>query len=149
MRSTTAHPATKSAILTVTIRYYAMLMATPPEDHYGMTNSREQCPTTCTAMEYHAHTSQNTYFQILVKDQTSLLTGPITQLPSIPEPVWPAKTPLKLPVKRDMQPTKAPLKNTGTGIQYPSPTPSRSFPFPSKMVAQCILNLLPPSNTWP
>ena len=84
----------------VTIRYYATLMATPPEDHYGMTNSREQCPTTCTVMEYHAHTNQNTYFQILVKDQTSLLTGPITQLPLIPEPVLPAKTPLKLPAKR-------------------------------------------------
>jgi hypothetical protein len=134
-------------ILMVTIRYYATLMATPPEDHYGMTNLREQCPTTCTAMEYHAHTNQNTYFQTLVKDQTSLLTGPTTQLPSIPEPVLLAKTPLKLLAKRGTQPTKAPLKNTGTGIQYPSPTPSRSFPFPSKMVVQCILNLRPPSNT--
>lgn len=147
MRSTTAHPATKSVILMVIIRYYATLMATPPEDHYGMTNLREQCPTTCTAMEYHAHTNQNTYFQILVKDQTSLLTGPTTQLPSIPEPVLLAKTPLKLLAKRGMQLTKAPLKSTGTGIQYPSPTPSRSFPFPSKMVVQCILNSQLPSNT--
>ena len=147
MRFTTAHPATKSAILLVTIRYYATLMATPPEDHYGMTNLREQCTTTCTAMEYHAHTNQNTYFQILVKDQTSLLTDPINLLPSTPEPLLPAKAPLKLSVKGGTQPTKAPLKNTEIGIQYPSPVPSRSFPFPSKMVVQCILSLLPPSST--
>ena len=147
MRSTTAHPATKSVILMVIIRYYATLMATPPEDHYGMTNLREQCPTTCTVMEYHAHTNQDTSFLIPIKDQTSLLTGPVIRLPLIPEPVLLAKILLKLLAKRGMQLTKAPLKNTGTGIQYPSPTPSRSFPFPSKMVVQCILNLLPPSNT--
>ena len=131
----------------VIIRYYATLMATPPEDHYGMTNLREQCPTTCTVMEYHAHTNQDTSFLIPIKDQTSLLTGPVIRLPLIPEPVLLAKILLKLLAKRGMQLTKAPLKNTGTGIQYPSPTPSRSFTSPSKMVVQCILSLLPPSNT--